>query len=182
MYTILPYQSNPALRQIAREIPLDEIESPRIQELIAEMKALLAQEEYGVALAAPQVGEALRLFIVSGAALVERDSEGRPLDTAGTDTPPDMVYINPVILKTSKGRKDKHEGCLSVKGKWGYVPRADKVTIRAYDEHGRLVTRGASGLLAHIFQHEMDHLEGVLYIDKAGTLYDDEPGPESRRA
>ena len=73
----------------------------------------------------------------------------------------------------SRGKKEKHEGCLSIRGKWGTVPRAEKATIRAYDEHGRRFTRGASGFLAHVFQHEMDHLGGILYTDKATKIYDE---------
>jgi peptide deformylase len=85
----------------------------------------------------------------------------------------DEVYINPSILKMSRGRKDKHEGCLSIRGQWGMVPRAEKATITAYDEHGKKFTRGASGFLAHIFQHETDHLNGVLYIDTATSISPD---------
>jgi peptide deformylase len=96
-------------------------------------------------------------------------------ESGGTeDDSDDSVYINPVVIKTSRGKSGKHEGCLSVRGKWGIVPRAEKVTIQAYDEHGHKFERGASGLLAHIFQHEMDHLDGILYIDKAKELYDDD--------
>ena len=68
MRTILPANKNPVLRKVAREIPVSEIKTKRIQGLVREMKALLAKEEFGVALAAPQVGESLRLFIVSGRA------------------------------------------------------------------------------------------------------------------
>src|SRR3989338_4452387 len=143
------------------------------------MKALLAKEKYGVALAAPQVGEPLRLFIISGRAIA-RGSRNAPDEGAKTaeenEVPPlpDQVYINPKLLKMSRGREDKHEGCLSIRGKWGEVPRAEKVTLRACDESGRLFTRGASGFLAHIFQHELDHLEGVLYTDKATAIYEEE--------
>lgn len=66
------------------------------------------------------------------------------------------------------------EGCLSVRGKWGKVARAEKVTLKALDEKGETFSRGASGLLAQIFQHEMDHLNGILYIDKATDIWDDE--------
>jgi peptide deformylase len=61
-----------------------------------------------------------------------------------------------------------------VRGKWGMVPRAEKMTVRAYNEKGEQFERGASGFLAHIFQHEMDHLDGILYVDKAVKVYDDE--------
>ena len=177
MRTILPQEDNPALREMAREVPLAEISSARIKKLITEMKTLLAKEEYGVALAASQIGEPLRLFIVSGRALA-RDSRNAPDEPeknpeASTPPPPDQVYINPVMTKTSRTKKDKHEGCLSIRGKWGLVPRAEKASVRAFDERGQLFTRGASGFLAHVFQHEMDHLDGILYTDKATKLYDE---------
>ncbi len=181
MRSILPHAENPALREIAREIAPSEITSPHIQSLIADMKQLLAKEKYGVALAAPQVGEPLRLFIVAGSALKKRASkkdhemaeEIAPESSEAETASEDMVCINPVMTKVSKDTKNKHEGCLSVRGYWGRVARAEKATIRAYDEHGNLFTRGASGFLAHIFQHEMDHLEGILYTDKAVEIYED---------
>lgn len=177
MRRILPQEENDVLRETARDIPISDISGSYIQNLIKDMKELLSHEEYGVALAAPQLGEPVRMFIVSGRALA-RDKRNAP-DEGEDDLPepkplPDQIYINPVIEKMSRGRKNKHEGCLSIRGKWGVVPRAEKATVRAYDEQGRAFTRGASGFLAHVFQHEMDHLEGILYIDKAVELYDDE--------
>ncbi len=169
MHSILPADLNPHLREVARPLTLAEIKSPQIQKLIAEMKKLLAKEKHGVALAACQVGEPLQIFIVSGAAISKRGA-----DDEETPPPPDQVYIHPELLKVSKGRKEKHEGCLSLRGIWGEVPRAEKATIRAHDENGKEFTRGASGLLAHIFQHEMDHLEGIMYTDKATKLYEED--------
>ena len=187
MWKILPEKDNPALREIAHEVPLGDIKSARIQKLISEIKTLLAKEEYGVALAASQVGEPVRLFIVSGRALLRQaqdksprhpksdyEEDEVPVDLSRTESS-DQVYINPVVLKTSRTKKKKHEGCLSIRGKWGIVPRAEKVMLSAYDEKGEKCTRGASGFLAHVFQHEMDHLEGILYTDKATELYDDKP-------
>lgn len=180
MYRILPERENPVLRQVAQALSPQDIASPRVQRLIAEMKTLLAKEEYGVALAAPQVGESVRLFIVSGRALA-RGSRNAPDESSETlteednvDVVPDQIYINPTLTKLSRKKTDKHEGCLSVRGKWGEVPRAEKATVQALDETGRKITRGASGFLAHIFQHEMDHLEGILYTDKATHVYDDD--------
>lgn len=171
MRSIIPEYENSVLRDKAKDVPLSEISGVHIQTLITEMKALLAKEEYGVALAAPQVGESVRLFIVSGAALA-RGKRGAKEEKDSAE--PDQVYINPVLLKISKESSLKHEGCLSIRGKWGQVPRAEKATVRAYDEKGQEFTRGASGFLAHIFQHELDHLDGVLYTDKAEELFDDE--------
>lgn len=172
------------------DVPLADIDTPFMRELIADMKHLLAQEKYGVAIAASQVGEPLRLFVVSGKALAKHneddDTDERESALNQTTTEDlsraesrDQIYINPVMVKMSKDKTQKHEGCLSVKGKWGNVARAEKATVRAYDEHGKLFTRGASGFLAHVFQHEMDHLDGILYIDKAKQLYDDKPDDES---
>ena len=173
MHTIIPEQENPVLREKAQPIPIADIKSAHIKSLISDMRKLLAKEKHGVAIAASQVGEPIQLFIVSGRALAERDADEEKI--AGTVTPlPDQIYINPTITKIARAKKEKHEGCLSIRGKWGMVPRAEKTTVRAYDENGRAFTRGASGFLAHIFQHEMDHLNAVLYTDKATKLYDDE--------
>ena len=179
MHTIIPEAQNPVLREICREIPVGDIKSKKIQSVISDMKKLLSKEEYGVALAACQVGEPLRLFIVSGRALARGSrnapDEGDVHDPPAVELPPlpDQVYINPVLIKMSRGKKPKHEGGLSIRGKWGAVPRAEKVSVRAYDEKGAAFTRGASGFLAHIFQHELDHLDGILYTDKAKELYDE---------
>lgn len=186
MHSILPQEENPALRDTSKDIPAKNIKNTRIKKLIGEMKKLLEKEEYGVALAAVQVGEPLRLFIVSGRALARSarnapDETEKKLEARSKQleaTIPDQVYINPRLLKTSRGKINKHEGCLSIRGKWGIVPRAEKATIRAFDEGGKEFTRGATGFLAHIFQHEMDHLDGVLYTDKAVEMYDDEQGKQ----
>jgi peptide deformylase len=172
---------NPVLREVAKDVAIEDIKSEKIQKLIRDMKALLAEEEYGVALAAPQVGESLRLFIVGGKALIKKKrSKKKPggedeLDDAymASIADDDEVYINPVMTKLSRKKSDKHEGCLSVRGMWGMVLRSEKATIVALDVNGKKIVRGASGFLAHIFQHEMDHLYGVLYTDKAKELFED---------
>lgn len=175
---------DPVLRKKAQDIPVEKITSKEIRGIIADMKALLAQEEYGVAIAAPQVGEPLSLFVVAGKALVEKKRRAKkPEGESEVDFSElpgeDAVYINPQLVKMSRGKTEKHEGCLSVRGKWGIVPRAEKATVSAYNENGEKFIRGASGFLAHIFQHELDHLEGILYIDKATELYDEK---DSERA
>jgi len=184
MRIILPHRENPALSEKARDISIADISGTHIQELIREMRSLLSKEEFGVALAASQVGEPVRLFIVSGRALARGsrnspDEEDVSENATELPTQPDQVYINPELVKMSRKKTEKHEGCLSIRGKWGMVPRAEKASVRAYDENGIRFTRGASGFLAHIFQHEMDHLNGILYIDKASELYDDKPEDDS---
>ncbi|MFA6273139.1 MAG: peptide deformylase [Candidatus Paceibacterota bacterium] len=156
------YQADePVLRQIAQPVPLKEIKSTKIRRLMKKMKASLAGEADGVAIAAPQVGEALRIFIVAGKWL----GEGKE----------DLICINPVLLSMSKKKKESEEGCLSVRWLYGKVNRARNVTIRAVDENGEEFTRGAGGILAQIFQHELDHLEGILFTDKAKEVVEVTP-------
>jgi len=178
--SIIP-SDDPILRVHAKDIATSEIASPFIQTLISDMQELLAAERLGVAIAAPQVGEALRLFVVSGRALLT-EAEAEALEKTESPAPKDLVFINPRLLKTSRRRKDMHEGCLSLPGFWGMVPRSERATVSAYDETGKEFTRGASGLLAHIFQHEMDHLEGILYTDKAHDLYQEKSDDPSEKS
>jgi len=171
---------DPVLRQKASPIAKKDISSLKTKRLIARMKKLLAEEEYGVALAAPQVGESVRLFIVAGSVFERRDSE-KPID-GGSKKPnyPDRVFINPQITRASKKTKEMSEGCLSVRGKYGTVIRHEKVSLQAVDEDGTPVSVNASGLLGHIFQHECDHLDGVLYTDKAVRIEEDEDMKSAR--
>lgn len=170
---------HPALHTIADPIPADEISSPEIKKLIADMKKAMDGQPDGIGLAAPQIGVSKRIFMVSGKVLLPPDE--RLLATEGkkikTPIPQDMVFINPVITKESKEKKWLDgEGCLSVRWLYGKVKRATKVTLRAYNEDGKIFERGASGLMAHIFQHEVDHLDGILFIDKAKDLQELEAG------
>jgi peptide deformylase len=153
-----------ALREIAEEIPLETLPSEKIDTLIKEMSTALRKEADGVALAAPQVGVSLRLFVVRGYLFADVAEDDRSI--------PDVAFINPVITKTSQEVHLLEEGCLSVRGVWGVAPRFNKVTLVAYSPDGKKITRGASGLIAHIFQHEIDHLDGTLFIDKATELHE----------
>ncbi|MEK7628765.1 MAG: peptide deformylase [Patescibacteria group bacterium] len=157
---------NPILKQIATEVPLADIPGEHIRGIIAHMKKTLSREPLGVAIAAPQIGESLRIFVVAGKVFMARKGEDAPAE-------PDRVYINPEVLKMSRKKEPMHEGCLSVRGSgpdmllWGTVERAQKMRIRAYDEHGVQAEHKASGFLSQIFQHEIDHLEGILYTERA---------------
>jgi peptide deformylase len=171
-------KDNKVLRQIAKEVPVKEIGGRKINDLIKKMSDALSLTEHGVALAAPQIGESLRLFIVDKNALKQNQDEGRtfansakvrPSPSSPKKTDP-WVFINPVIKKISKKKQVVGEGCLSVEGMFGTIKRADKLSVEAYDENGKKFNRGASGLLAQIIQHETDHLNGVLFIDKAELL------------
>jgi peptide deformylase len=85
---------------------------------------------------------------------------------------PDLVFINPVFKKISKDKKNISEGCLSVRPIYGKVRRATRVTVEAHNEHGIKFTMEGTGLLAQIFQHETDHLDGILFIDKARDMHE----------
>lgn len=156
------------LRKHSEPVPLKDIPTPRIQAIIKKMKTALREEKDGVAIAAPQIGENLRIFVVSGNWLSQEKDEK-------TETASDLVFINPEISKVSKKKKLMEEGCLSVRYLYGKVARAEKATVTAYDEYGKKFTRGGSGILAQIFQHETDHLEGILFIDKATDVVDMPP-------
>jgi peptide deformylase len=169
MVTIVQ-KGDPILRKKAEAVAVQDITSPKIQKIIADMKEALASQKDGVAIAAPQIGVPLRIFVVSGGMLKEA--------LKGKYKGDDMVFINPLITKLSKDKSLLEEGCLSVRWLYGKIKRSNKASIRAYDERGLLVERGASGLLAQIFQHETDHLEGVLFIDNACDI--EEMPPEER--
>lgn len=172
---------HPALHAVAKEIPLKEITSAEIKKVIEDMRLALNSQDDGIGLAAPQIGVSLRIFMVSGKVLLPPEerlhaTEGKKIDMK---IPDDIVFINPVMIKESKEKKWLDgEGCLSVRWLYGKVKRSTKVTIRAYDEKGKMFERGASGLMAHIFQHEVDHLNGILFIDKAKDIQELEREPD----
>ncbi len=173
--TNIVQDGDPVLRELAQTVPVTDITNPRIQKIISDMKAALAPERDGVALAAPQIGIPLRIFIVSGAILASvdekyADKHGEENILGGSKAFTDLVFINPEIIKISKEKETVDEGCLSVRYLYGKMKRAKKVTLRAYNEHGQKIERGASGLLAQIFQHETDHLDGILFIDTAKNV------------
>lgn len=171
----------PVLRMHAEPVNQKDFDSPRLKKILSDMQAALEKEEDGVAIAAPQIGVPLRIFVVSHRAFefAENETPEEALRTALPDTQAslhkksparDMVFINPEITKLSRKKIWLPEGCLSVRWLYGETSRADKATIRAHNEHGKLFTRGGSGLLAQIFQHETDHLNGVLFIDHARNV------------
>jgi peptide deformylase len=156
----------PVLRTTADEVSLADITSPRIRAILADMKEVLDAEPDGAALAAPQIGVPLRIFIISERVF------GATSEHEEASKDPHFVFINPVIVKRSRKREILDEGCLSVRGKYGHVERATNITVEAYDENGMRFKRGAGGLLAQAFQHEIDHLEGTLFTDKATEVWD----------
>ncbi len=166
-------RDNPILRQKAKIVPAKDIKSPKLKKIIHDMKTALDAEDDGVAIAAPQIGVSLRMFIVSPKVF---DIAARP-DKAGAKKPAarHIICINPSVVKASKEKTVMEEGCLSVRYLYGDVKRASKIKIRATDEKGKNFEIGGAGLLAQIFQHELDHLDGVLFTDKATNIHDFPP-------
>lgn len=165
---------DPVLRQKAKEVPLSDIGTPKLRKILRHMAKALDSQDDGVAIAAPQIGVSLRIFLVSKAALtmpekleerVDMEDRRKAKRAAGY-----LTFINPVLTKLSREKAALDEGCLSVRPLYGKVRRAKKASVKALDERGAPFQRGASGLLAQIFQHETDHLDGILFIDKATNL------------
>jgi peptide deformylase len=159
----------PILRNIAPPVPEELFGSPELAKIIQDMKNALDPEIEGVALAAPQIGIPYRIFIVRK----DRTVTPPPLGEGGTPplpTPEYEVYINPEIKKTSRKRAKLDEGCLSVRGIYGTTNRHERVTICARGVDGSKTERGGGGLMAQIFEHEIDHLNGILFIDHAEHL------------
>ncbi|MDP3004455.1 MAG: peptide deformylase [Candidatus Azambacteria bacterium] len=142
-------EGDPVLRKKAELIKNPK--SPEIRGLIADMVATMKKAN-GIGLAASQVGAPFRIFTVN--------VEGKV-----------YVFINPEIKNLSPDESSFEEGCLSVQKIWGPVIRPKKLTIKALDEDGKPIKTRAKGLLARVIQHEMDHLNGTLFIDKAEKLY-----------
>lgn len=173
------YQKDaPVLRAVAEQVNPKDFNSPSLKKILSDMKIALDREEDGVAIAAPQIGVPLRIFLVSHRAFEINKEEQENAYSLVRKTPnkeeevelKDMVFINPEIIKLSRKKVWTPEGCLSVRWLYGEVLRADKATVRAYDENGKPFTYGGSGLIAQIFQHETDHLNGTLFIDTARDL------------
>ncbi len=183
------------LRQIAKEVTVQDIKTAKIKKVLREMSESLKSQDDGVAIAAPQIGYSLRIFVVSGKIfnmeLGEESSRAGSLsDPAGSalplgpspyerprteDSSPNLIFINPKISRLSREKDWVPEGCLSVRPFYGKTFRSKKATVTAYDEKGKKFTRGASGLLAQIFQHETDHLNGILFIDHAKDVKEELP-------
>lgn len=153
------------LHKKAKPIPVSEISSAATKKIIAEMSEAMHSQKDGIAIAAPQIGYSVRIFVVAGDLLKQTDK-------TYTGEGGDLVFINPEITKRSREKKEMEEGCLSVRWLFGKVKRSTRATLRAYNENGQPIERGASGLLAQIFQHETDHLEGKLFIDKAEQVWE----------
>ena len=142
---------HPVLRTRARPLEPDEIITPRIQQLIDDMFETMHDSE-GIGLAGPQVYESIRLFVAGV------DDEERMM--------PPVVLINPEVTPVGSDVEEDWEGCLSIPDIRGRVSRATDVKVRALDRHGKPISMTADGFPARVIQHEVDHLDGVLFFDR----------------
>lgn len=163
-------QNHKALHSIAETVTEEEFSDGTVTKILKGLRQAIktydAEGYVAVAIAAPQIGISKRIFLVE-------DQSKEP------DRLPSLIAINPEILKTSKKTHELSEGCLSVPENYGIVRRHTNVTFRAQDENGDWYERGTGGLLAQIIQHECDHLDGTLFIDRAETVWHKDSPPKS---
>ena len=153
-------EPSPILRKRSDEVK--EVHSKEIQELIPDLILTMIKKE-GIGIAAPQVGVNRRLCIINTA-----------------DGP--IALINPVITFKSKRTLSDEEGCLSIPGVWGEVERHAKIKIKAISAGGEKIAFAAEELFARIIQHEVDHLDGILFTDKATNIRKQKKDAKSRGA
>lgn len=150
-FAFLPTKT-PSLRQRSRELSVEEITNPTFQTFLDKLAHTMLVAD-GVGIAAPQIGENVRAIVVNGT--------GQP-----------ECLLNPEIVKKSEALVESEEGCFSVPGKYGIVMRHKKVTVRALNRHGRRVEMEVKNFPAFVVQHEIDHLDGILFIDKATNIHE----------
>lgn len=152
MFLEIKQYPNPILKKKAE--PINQV-GPAVFELIRQMKETMAQEQggvKGVGLAAPQVGISQRVIVV----LVGKDNL--------------KGFINPIITKKSREKETDKEGCLSLPGLWLKIKRSKSVEVQAIDENGKDSSFLAEGFTARVFQHEIDHLNGILFFERLDLL------------
>ena len=147
---------DPILRSKAKKVPLTFLKTPKFKTLVKRMIYTMHRAD-GVGLAAPQIGQPLALAVM----------EIRKVPTRPDLKPrKPIVIVNPRITKCGTKKTAGYEGCLSFDGVRGLVPRSESITVEYHNEKGEKIVEKASGFWARIFQHEIDHLNGVVYVDR----------------
>lgn len=150
---------NPVLRKKTKPLTLAQIQSPEVQKLIPVM--FRTMKDIGVGLAAPQIGLSLRLAVIEIKASDPR---------VKVEPFPKTVVINPTILSYSKKQLPQWEGCLSLRDVAAQAVRSESVVVSYVDEKGVKHKQEFKGFTAQVFQHEIDHLNGVLYVDRVKDI------------
>ena len=143
---------DPRLLRIAK--PVERFDTPELHALVADLFETM-HDANGAGLAAPQIGVDLRVVIFGFANSNQRYLDAEPV--------PETVLVNPVIEVLEPLEVEDWEGCLSVPGMRGVVPRRERIRYRGVDQHGAAIDRFANGFHARVVQHECDHLDGILY-------------------
>lgn len=170
-------------RLLQRAEPVGNFGGDELRGLLEDMRDTMRALN-GVGLAAPQIGVGLRV-VIFGVPPPRQDQDRQNARYPDADGVPDTVLINPVIVPLDNQLEDAWEGCLSLPGLRGLVPRFQNIRYRGYDAHGGLIDRTVSGFHARVAQHECDHLDGILYpvrmTDMSQFGYTDElfPGRET---
>ena len=159
---------DPVLRRQGRQLSKEEIASDSIQQLIELMREAM-REAPGVGLAAPQIGESIQLAVIEDRAEYLADLSADQLARYQRAAVPFHVIINPKLTVVGDASAEFFEGCLSVEGFSAVVDRALDVRVECLNERGEEITINAHGWYARILQHEIDHLNGTLYIDRMKT-------------
>lgn len=156
---ILPIvtEPNPILRKKAENLNAADFSDKKIQKLISDLAETMRAKE-GAGIAAPQVGESIQICLINK-------------DFNALNPGHDLVLANPSWQKASLFKTLDEEGCLSVPEIFGQVKRCKKIKVQAFDESGRPLKFTASDFFARVIQHEVDHLNGILFIDKAKNLH-----------
>ena len=156
---------DPVLRKKGRPLTRKEIQSPRIQLLIEWMRDTM-REAPGVGLAAPQIGESIQLAVIEDRPDYLAGFSPELIERLQRSVVPFHVIINPKLTILDDSTAEFFEGCLSVEGYQAVVERALNVRVQCLNENGDPVTINAQGWYARILQHEIDHLNGTLYVDR----------------
>ena len=159
---------DPVLRKVARQLTVEEIKSDSTKELIEVMRETMRAAP-GVGLAAPQIGESIQLAVIEDRSEYLKDVSSDQLAERQRSTVDFHVIINPKLSLVGETTVDFFEGCLSVAGFGAVVRRAEQVRVECLNEHAESTTINAHGWYARILQHEIDHLNGTLYLDRMQT-------------
>jgi peptide deformylase len=151
---------NPILRRKAKNVPLKTIRTPAFKKLVQQMLYTMRRAQ-GVGLAAPQINKPLQLAVME-----MHPTKTRPrLPHKGP-----IVVVNPKLVGVSKNKKRDWEGCLSFRNVRGHVPRSTTITVQYLNEKWESIREQATGFWARIFQHEIDHLNGIVYVDRMDDM------------
>jgi peptide deformylase len=156
------------LRTVAEPVDLSDCTEPWFKELVSDLRETM-RDAPGVGLAAPQIGRSLRVFVIEDDSEYLEELDEKIREEAHRERVPFYVVVNPTLTPLGDETATYFEGCLSVSGFRGEVTRALSVRVDGWNENGEPISVEANGWHARILQHEFDHLNGILYIDRMDT-------------